>query len=111
MDVHVPELQWPRHLQESGPKQDPSILLSGTARIGACRYFVYALRINLTTLEADFRDDVDEWIYTDYRLDVMLEELLFLSDFDRTAAVPLDSGSYLFWMVPSREGALPAPET
>jgi hypothetical protein len=107
MEVHVPELQWPQYLQESGPAQDPSILLSGISQLGACRYFVYALRMDLTNLEADFRDDVDESIYADYRLDVMLEELLFLVDFDRTAAVPLDGGFYFFWMVPAGEGALP----
>ncbi|HEX3983128.1 MAG TPA: hypothetical protein VHX12_05485 [Acidisoma sp.] len=103
MEFPVPRLTWPRHLQQSGPEQDPSILLSGTSEIGGGRYLVFALRVDLDSLEADFRSDLDESVYADLRLDVMLEELMFFADFDRTAVVPLQGGHYIFWMVPNAE--------
>jgi hypothetical protein len=109
MNVNIVELDWPRTLQPSGPKEDPSVLLSGIGTLGDARHLVYALRINLNTLEADLRDDLDESVYTDYRLDVMLDEILFFSTFDRTSAVLLGNSYYLFWMVPCSERTLPIP--
>jgi len=40
---------------------------------------------------------------------VMLEELKFLADFDRTAAVPLGGSHYIFWMTPTTESVMTAP--
>jgi hypothetical protein len=39
----------------------------------------------------------------------MLEELKFLADFDRTAAVPLGGSHYVFWMTPTTDPVTTAP--
>ncbi len=109
MDVAAPELRWPRFLQPSGPKEDPSVILSGLSALGDSQHLVYALRVNLDTLAADLRDDLDGSVYTEYRLDVMLEELLFFADFDRASAVAMGSSYYLFWMVPFSGHDVPIP--
>jgi hypothetical protein len=109
MEIPVPELTWPRHLQPIGPKEDPLILLSGLSDVGGGHYLVYALRIDLDSLEADVRSDIDDYVYEELGLDVMLEELKFLADFDRTAAVPLGGSHYVFWMTPTTDPVTTAP--
>jgi hypothetical protein len=109
MNVSIVELHWPRFLQPSGPKEDPSVLLAGISTLADARHLVYAMRINLDTLGADLRDDLDESVYADYRLDVMLDELLLFATFDRTSAVPLGNSYYIFWMVPFSERIMPIP--
>ncbi len=109
MTVIIPELSWPGCLKPSGPKEDPLILLNGISEIGGARHLIYALRVDPYTLEVDLRRDLDASVYADQRLDVMLEELLFFADFDRTAAVSLDQGNYVFWMVPWNGSGMPTP--
>jgi len=111
MQFPVPEVDWPRHLQEVGPEEDPAILLSGASKLAAKHYLVYAVRINLESMEVDFRSSVGEWIYADLRLDVMLEELMFFSDFDRTAAITVAGSHYILWMVPATETVAELPRT
>jgi hypothetical protein len=78
-------------------------------RRGGGHYLVYALRIDLDSLEADVRSDIDDYVYEELGLDVMLEELKFLADFDRTAAVPLGGSHYVFWMTPTTDPLTTAP--
>jgi len=50
MQFPVPEVGWPRHLQEVGPEEDPAILLNGASRLAAKYYLVYAVRINFESI-------------------------------------------------------------
>jgi hypothetical protein len=50
MAVKCPALEWPGTLEERGPSEDPSILLTGTARLGGTPVAIMAVRIN-----AEFR--------------------------------------------------------
>ncbi len=103
MPVRLPELNWPLELLEKGPEEDPSILLSGAAEIGTVPHRILALRVNPSHAQVDFRADLDEAVYADYQLEVMLDELNVFDNVDRSAVVPLESGDYVIWMVPSAE--------
>ncbi|WP_284947781.1 hypothetical protein [Acidisoma cladoniae] len=100
MPVLMPQVHWPKELQEEGPNQDPSILLGGAAEIGGTSYRIHAMRINLDGLEPDFQADVEEAVYAEYRIDVIFEELIFLDDFDGSSTLSLDTGNYILWMNP-----------
>ena len=102
MPIRFPQSRWPAELMEEGPDEDPSILLSGTAEIGDAPHRVVAVRVRKADLQVDFRVDLDEEeAYADYPLEAMLDELDFFDDFDRSVVVPLESGNYVIWMVPS----------
>ena len=75
MPVRLPALNWPVELLENGPDEDPSILLSGAAAIGTVLHRILAVRVNPSHAQVDFRADLDEAVYADYQLEVMLEEL------------------------------------
>jgi hypothetical protein len=103
MPVRLPELNWPVELLETGPDEDPSILLSGATEIGTAPHRVLAIRVNPSHVQVDFRANLDEAVYADYQLGVMLEELNVFDNVDRSAVVPLESGNYVIWMVPSAD--------
>ena len=103
MPVRLPALNWPVELLENGPDEDPSILLSGAAAIGTVLHRILAVRVNPSHAQVDFRADLDEGVYADYQLEVMLEELNVFDNVDRSAVVPLESGNYVIWMVPSAD--------
>ena len=101
MPVQLPVPEWPSELLEAGPPEDPVILLSGPARIGAALYRVLAVRVNPNTLGVDYRNDLEEDVYGDYQLEDRLDELTFLDDIDRSVLVPMEHGHYVVWMLPS----------
>jgi hypothetical protein len=103
MPVHLPEPHWPAELLERGPDEDPSILLSGVAEIGTVPHRILAVRVNPSHAQVDYRADLDEAVYADYQLEVMLDELNVFDNVDRSVMVPLESGNYVIWMVPSAD--------
>ena len=114
MPIPFPTAQWPAELTEAGPDADPSILLSGSAKIGDAHHHVLAVRVSRSNLQVDFRPDLDEEeTYAGFLLEEMLEELEFFDEFDRSALVSLTSGDYVMWMTPAsnvnRSGGLTLP--
>jgi hypothetical protein len=101
MPVQLPAPEWPYELLESGPPEDPFILLSGPATIGEAPYRVLAVRVNPNTLGIDYRYDLGEDVYADFQLDEMLDEFTFLDDIDKSVLVPIEHGHYVIWMLPS----------
>lgn len=103
MPISLPELIWPSALLEAGPPEDPSILLSAPAAIGQSPHRVVAVRINPSTLAADYRADLEEAIYADCQVEDMLDELTFLEDIDKSVLVSMAGSSYVIWVVPSSD--------
>jgi len=106
MPVSLPEPRWPAELEEEGPPDDPTILLSGAAEIGQATHRILAMRINPGTLAIDYRQDVDEDVYEDYQLEEMLDELTFMDDIDKSVLVQMGGGHYVVWMMPFSETGL-----
>ena len=100
MPIRMPQLRWPAELQEEGPHQDPSIILVAAVVIDSASYRIQAMRIDLDSLEPDFRADLEEDNYADHRIYDIFEELIFLDNFDRSSVLSLESGNYIFWMAP-----------
>lgn len=69
--------------------------------IGNVLHRLLAVRVNPNHLRVDFRPDLGKAVYADYPLELMLDELTFFDDIDRSAVVRLESGSYILWMVPA----------
>lgn len=113
MPIRRLEWQWPEALEERGPAQDPSILLTGSARIGQVPVQVVAVRINPELVGVpDYRPDVDEARYRKGALATLLETILDESEYlvseleellgkARSSIVPLEQGSYLVWVIPA----------
>jgi len=100
MPISLPQPLWPSELQEEGPPEDPSILLSGAAEIGKSPHRVMAARINPKTLSIDYRAELGEDVYADYQLEDRLDDLTFLDGIDESVLVPMGGGHYIVWMVP-----------
>src|SRR5271155_1269661 len=77
MPVECPACKWPVLLEEQGPREDPSILLTGTAKIGNTAIKIIAVRVNLN-LEAapDYRSDVSSGCYRERGYDTVLDTVL-----------------------------------
>lgn len=113
MSVPCPSCQWPAVLEERGPSEDPSILLTGTARIGEAAVQVIAIRVDPTLRwTPGYRRDVAEGSYQAKGLNATLET--FLEEFESTAAefgellgdgrpslVELATGPYRIWVMPA----------
>jgi hypothetical protein len=100
MPVRMPQVLFPTELQEEGPHQDPSILLGGVVKLDAMSYRIHAMRVNLANLGPDIRPDLEEDVYAECRILVIFDELIFLDNFDRSSALLLECGHYIFWMAP-----------
>ena len=105
MPVSLPALRWPAALIEQGPPEDPAILLGGAAAIGEAPHLVLAMRINPRTLSVDYRQELDEDVYADYRLEELLDELTFMDAIDKSVLVPMGGGAYVLWMTPDSDAA------
>jgi hypothetical protein len=111
MSIPFPNSTWPAVLDERGPSEDPSILLTGTARIGGAMVHLIAIRINPALRStADYRFDVAEERYRQNELkgliDMALEDLdALVGEFDELLAEdPLDvvefaGHPYMIWLV------------
>jgi hypothetical protein len=112
MAVAFPDCKWPASLEEQGPPEDPSILLTGTAYIGDAVIKIIAIRVNLLRRATpDYRPDVPIAGYRDggyaTALDTILDEFedvaAQLGEFfgeEHTNIVELPTGSYQIWGVP-----------
>ena len=113
MSVECPPCRWPALLEERGPPEDPSILLTGTARIGNTALQIVAIRINPALRFApDYRREVPEGSYQANDLDEILETVLeefeyVSSEFEelieenRSTIVELATGRYVVCVIPA----------
>ena len=79
MPVPAPELHWPTELVETGPKEDPSILLG--------------------------ENNLDQSIDADHELEVVLDEVAYFGRISRSSIVELEGDRNIIWMVPSGSSA------
>ncbi len=106
MPIASPPYTWPATLDESGPAEDPSRLLTGTAEIGAVSVCIIAIRI-ASAEQKDVPAEADSMAGLHPELEA------FLKDSDGLAArlsdvlgecvpsiVTLESCPYLFWILP-----------
>lgn len=116
MAIECPPCLWPTVLEERGPSDDPSILLTGTARIGNAPIQIVAIRINpILRSTADYKPDVTEAYQAndlDTVLGAILEELEYTSvelgrllGNDHSATVELAPGVYRVWALSASFGA------
>jgi hypothetical protein len=117
MPVQCPSCQWPTAFAERGPAEDPSILLSGTARIAQAAVKIVAIRTSRESGRIpDYRSDVPRECYQANGLDTLLEQVL--EDFEYLAGdfgeilgdegsevVELTTGAYTIVALPSRGAA------
>jgi hypothetical protein len=111
MEMRDLQWQWPEALVECGPAEDPSILLTGSARVGPVPVQIVALRVDPDVVGwPDYKPEVRE---EGYRADGLAKLLETLADeFDylvsaleeligegRASVVPLRQGSYLMLVV------------
>jgi hypothetical protein len=84
MPVQCPSCQWPSSFLECGPAEDPSILLSGTARIAQAAVQIVAIRTSRESGRLpDYRSDVPRACYHANGLAGLLEQML--EDFEYLA--------------------------
>ncbi|HUN45355.1 MAG TPA: hypothetical protein VMU85_02495 [Stellaceae bacterium] len=114
MPVPCPACRWPTALEERGPAEDPSILLTGTASIGDALLQVVAIRIDPTLRWAlDYKRGVAAASYKANALSATLETFLeesesIASELDellgerRPSIVQLATGPYKVWILPAR---------
>lgn len=112
MVVACPPCKWPALLEEQGPREDPSILLTGTAYLGDAMIKIIAIRVNLVRRAApDYRPDVPIARYRDGGYETALD--VILDEFEDVAAelgeffgeehpniIELATGSYQIWVLP-----------
>ena len=117
MPVQCPSCQWPTAFSECGPAEDPSILLSGTARIAQAALQIIAIRTSRESGRMpDYRGDVPRACYEASGLNSLLEQVL--EDFEYLATdfgdllenagsdrVELPTGNYTIVALPSRVSA------
>jgi hypothetical protein len=77
MSIPFPQCVYPATLEERGPKEDPSILLTGMAEIGNAPALIIAIRISRTLRSTpDYRQDVPAGVYGVNNIDAGLETFL-----------------------------------
>lgn len=116
MTTACPPCKWPTSLEEQGPREDPSILLTGIVYVGDAKIKIIAIRVNLDRRAMpDYRPDVPIARYQDGGYDSILDGIL--DEFEEIAAqlgelfgeehtniVHLPMGSYQIWVVPASFG-------
>lgn len=112
MVIECPPCQWPNTLEERGPSEDPSILLTGTARIGKVEVQIIATRVQDTQCwTPDFKRKIAEEIYrvdglaqfleaTLEDLESMTLDLVDLLGGKGASVVQLPTGLYRIWVMP-----------
>lgn len=107
MSIPCPPISWPSVLEETGPAEDPTITLSGMARVGSTPLQIVAIRIEpRLRFMPDYKSDVDSATYNHAQLEVLLEELGNIAETDAPEVVELSSGRYVMWIgpLPGRSG-------
>lgn len=99
MSIPLLSLDWPAALDEIGPEQDPTILLSGAAQIGRTLFRIMAIRVQPDLrFMPDFQPDAE---YDTDALETKLEDLAVIADTDHPGEVELAGGRYVVWMTPT----------
>jgi hypothetical protein len=117
MAIECPPCQWPTVLEERGPSEDPSILLTASARIANVEVQIVAIRINDTLRwTPDFKRDIAGDAYGINGLGEVLEATLedlqsIASDLgdllggQGLSVVQLATGPYRVWVMPASFGS------
>lgn len=112
MTIQSPPCEWPSVLDERGPSEDPSILLTGAAHIGNVEVQIVAIRVpRMTRQTPDFKRGIDEDSYdqgglaeflevTLESLDSVAADLAELLDGRESSAMELATGHYRVWVMP-----------
>ena len=106
MTIPCPVPQWSTSLLEVGPEADRSIMLSSDADIAGGRYSVIAIRVDPITLTPDFRNDVPSGTYAHSSLRTLFDDLSPYTEVSEGSIVRLQSGNYIFLVLPAGEGDL-----
>jgi hypothetical protein len=113
MPIPCPNCRWPLELDERGPTEDPAILLTGTAYLGAIPIQVVAIRIDPSSGRLPgYKPGIPRDAYADGRfnevLEVLLDELEYIaSELDELlgqcepSTVALPSGLYRLCALPT----------
>jgi hypothetical protein len=102
MSVPCLPVQWPKTLEESGPAEDPGIVLSGTAQVGSTPFRITAIRVEpRLRFMPDYKADLEDAVYDREVLETLLEELGEVADTDHPRTLELATGVYVMWMVPA----------
>ncbi len=103
MSIPCPPIQWPSGLEETGPPEDPTILLSGTALVGSMPFRITAIRVEpRLRFMPDYRQEL-EGVYDRETLETLLEELGMIGETDHPHIIELAPGSYVMWMTSAGE--------
>ena len=114
MPVAIPPCAWPRALDERGPPEDPTILLTATATIGEAAVQVIAIRMRRDLRwTPDYLPDIPAERYDANELSPVLEAILESSEslasdiadiLGENSATTLDlpTGQYRIWLLPER---------
>lgn len=117
MPVRCPPCQWPAALEERGPPEDASILLTAAARFGDAAMQIVAIRINTELRWApDYKPEVAAAAYQANGFDAMLETVLEelenvgaafgeLLGESRSSILELPPGRYRVAILPAAFGA------
>jgi len=97
--ISAPNIRWPAELLERGPENDRDILLVGDAIVGGITFKVVALRVSEHGRGPDFRADIAAEEYP-ASLESMMESIEDLTDSIEPAAIEMNGGRYILWMVP-----------
>ena len=104
MSIPCLRIQWPTALEETGPPEDPTIMLLGSAHMGTTPFKVLAIRVNARLkFMPDYRPDLPEAVYESGKLEVLLAELGEIAATDHPGTIALETGSYVMWMAPASE--------
>jgi predicted mannosyl-3-phosphoglycerate phosphatase (HAD superfamily) len=117
MPVQCPSCQWPSSFSECGPAEDPSILLSGTARIAQGAVQILAIRTSHKSSRIpDYKSDVPRECYQELGmvLERVLEDLEYLAsefgdllnDNSDSEGIELPTGTYRIVALSSRKTIL-----
>jgi hypothetical protein len=102
MSVPSLQVQWPSTLEESGPAEDPSIVLSGTAQVGSTPFRITAIRVEpRLRFMPDYKADLGDAVYEREVLETLLEELGEVANTDNPQTLELATGVYVMWMAPA----------
>jgi pimeloyl-ACP methyl ester carboxylesterase len=99
MRIPAPKIEWPPEFATEGPDQDPTIMLSGHARIADVGFRIIALRMRKGFRSPDYREDVPDSAYQEV-LERMVDDIEDLIDSLAPCLITIDNAEYLLWMVP-----------
>jgi hypothetical protein len=100
MSVPCPPIRWPAFLEDAGPAEDATILLSATAQVGDTQFRVIAMRVEpRLRFMPDYKLNVDPAAYNQGMLETLLADLGDIGESDHAATVQLSTGLYVMWMI------------